>query len=436
MKHSIKFYTLFIPLYLITWGVLVMSPTISRAQAVKVDVTGDNGNYQLLRAGEPYRINGAGLPESGLESLAAHGGNSIRTWNTVDSSAELLDEAHKLGITVSLCLYTGSERHGFDYDDPVAVKRQLDEIRTKVLKFKDHPALLTWIIGNELNFDYTNPKVYDAVNDISKMIHELDENHPTTTTIAGFSESLLDTIHDRAPDLDFISIQAYGQLFNLPKFINETQYAKPFFITEWGAIGHWEVPKTSWGAPLEQDSSEKADTYLRGYKTIIKPLGDQVLGNYVFVWGQKQEKTPTWFGLFTETGEETEVIDVMHYIWTGSWPENRTPRIKSARLNGYEKHENIRLKSGDSYPISVNIEEPDDDLLRYQWEVKPETTATQVGGDFEAAISNLNKQVIDAGKKTTKLIAPEKTGAYRLFVYAYDGHGHAAHANIPFYVDD
>ena len=30
---------------------------------------------------------------------------------------------------------------------------------------------------------------------------------------------------------------------------------------------------------------------------------------------------------------------------------------------------------------------------------------------------------------------PTQPGAYRLYTYVFDGKGHAAHANIPFYVD-
>ena len=439
MKLSQKFFTQFLFFASFAFGLLVMTSNNCAAHAIKVEVVENNGKYQLLRGGKPYRVKGAGLADADLGRLAAHGGNSIRTWGTdegVGGTMELLDAAHELGITVSLCLYTGSERHDFDYDDSAAVDRQFTGIRERVLKYKDHPALLTWIIGNELNFDYTNPKVYDAVNDISKMIHELDPNHPTSTTIAGYSDTLLETINNKAPDLDFVSFQLYALLFNLPQFISETGFTEPYFITEWGAIGHWEVPKTSWGAPIEQDSSEKADTYLRGYRESIGPFGDQIIGNYVFLWGQKQEKTPTWYGLFTETGEETEVIDVLHYIWTGGWPENRTPRIRTVQLNGRSKHENIRLKSGELYPVNASIDDPDGDPITYLWEVKKESAATQVGGDYEAPISNLAKQVVHPSKHDTQLIAPQQTGAYRLFVYAYDGLGHAAHANIPFYVDE
>lgn len=438
MKTVTKIYTETLTTILIGMASLVLTSGYSWAQAVKVEIVEHDGKYQLLRGGKPYRVKGAGLADASLESLAAHGGNSVRTWNTFDGpegTVLLLDRAHELGITVSLCLYTGSERHGFDYYDEDAVARQYEAIKQEVLKYKDHPALLTWIIGNELNYDYKNPMVYDAVNDLSRMIHEIDPNHPTTTTTAGFSESLIKVIQERAPDLDFISFQLYGQLYNLPGFIKDTDFTDPYFITEWGAIGHWEIEQTSWGAPLEHDSTVKAETYLRGYRKVIEPFSDQILGNYVFLWGQKQERTPTWYGLFTETGEETEVIDVLHYIWTGSWPDNRSPQIKSMRLDGKEAHKNIRLKVGKTYRALIKATDPDGDTLTYSWQVKPESTAKQLGGDYEAQIASLEGHIIDPTSREARLIAPDDPGAYRLFVYVYDGQGHAGHANIPFYVD-
>jgi len=56
------------------------------------------------------------------------------------------------------------ERHGFDYNNADSVKAQLEYVRAEVLKYKDHPALLGWGIGNELNLGASNPKVWDAVN--------------------------------------------------------------------------------------------------------------------------------------------------------------------------------------------------------------------------------------------------------------------------------
>ena len=76
-------------------------------------------------------------------------------------------------------------RYGFDYRNPKFVKTQLERIRKDVRRFKDHPALLMWAVGNELELDFEQdePFIWTAVNDMAKMIHEEDPDHPTTLMI-------------------------------------------------------------------------------------------------------------------------------------------------------------------------------------------------------------------------------------------------------------
>jgi hypothetical protein len=405
---------------------------------VPVELVYQDGQYLLLRGGEPYSVKGAGLEFSDVGVFAAHGGNSIRTWRTDNrnqTGLELLDDAHRHGVTVALCIEIGRERHGFDYDDEQAVTSQLEYARGEVMKYKDHPALLTWIIGNEPNLFFKNPKVFDAINDISKMIHEVDGNHPTTTALAGFSAELAGLIETRSPDLDFVSIQMYGDIVNLPTYIEEIGYDKPYFVTEWGAIGHWEVPKTPWGAPVEQNSSAKADNYLKSYQVAIASDPEHVIGSYVFLWGQKQERTPTWYGMFLEDGTETETVDVMQYIWTGDWPENRSPRIDSFVLDASTAYDGVVLTAGSQYQAAVSVSDPDGDDLRFRWEIMHESEATQEGGDLEEVPEVLPGLIAGGESNEVQVTAPGAAGAYRLFVYIYDGNGQAGHANIPFLVE-
>jgi len=406
--------------------------------AIPVEVVQEHGRFQLLRGGSPYQPKGAGLEFGDMEALARNGGNSFRTWRTDNdrmTGQEVLDRAHELGLTVALCIEIGRERHGFDYDDEEAVAEQLEYARGEVLKYKDHPALLTWIIGNEPNLFFKNPRVFDAVNDISEMIHELDGQHPTTTALAGFDANLAHLIETRAPDLDFVSTQMYGDLVNLPRKIAESGYQGPYFVTEWGAIGHWEVGKTAWGAPIEQNSSDKAASYLNAWRTALEPDPDRMIGSYVFLWGQKQERTPTWYGMFLADGSETETVDVMHYIWNGQWPENRAPRVATLLLDGRRAGDSVTLQAGGRYPAILPGEDPDGDALSYRWAVMRESRATQEGGDKEEIPEELPGLVEAGAGGEATLQAPAEPGEYRLFAYVHDGRGKAGHANIPFRVE-
>ncbi|MGB0837902.1 MAG: hypothetical protein ACPGRE_07360 [Flavobacteriaceae bacterium] len=281
---------------------------------------------------------------------------------------------------------------------------------------------------------YNNPKVWNAVNEISEMIHEIDPNHLTTTTLAGVSQREISRIKERASDLDLLSVQMYGDLPNLPKLIREFGWEKAYMVTEWGATGHWEVPTTSWGAPVEDNSTVKAAHYLDRYKNGIEVDTEQCVGSYVFLWGNKQERTPTWYGIFLRDGQETESVDVMHYIWNGVYPENRTPQIKSFTIDGQDAYQSVTVEADQKMEAVAEIFDFEGDEITYKWEILREATNVSHGGDYEERPDDI---VIDElSKEGGRLVfkAPS-SGEYRLYIYATDGHNHSAAANIPFKVN-
>jgi hypothetical protein len=405
---------------------------------VKVELKNDNGKFQIHVNNEPFYIKGAGLEFGRIASVAEHKGNSFRTWRTDNgkqTGKEVLDEALKNNLMVTMGIEVARERHGFDYNDEAAVKEQFERIKKEVTELKDHPALLIWAIGNELNLRATNPKVWDAVNDISKMIHEIDPNHLTTTTLAGISQQEVNYIKERCPDLDLLSVQLYGKINELPQLIKEYGWEGPYMVTEWGATGHWEVPKTSWGVPIEENSTVKAANYLKRYQVAIEADSLKCVGSYVFLWGQKQERTPTWYGTFLENGNETESVDVMHYVWSGKWPENRAPQIASYTLNDKTAYENVILKQNQEVTALFTVNDLENDTIDFKWEILPESTDLKDGGDFEKRPKAIEIKIITTENGELKFNAPEAKGAYRLFAYAEDGNANAATANIPFLVE-
>ena len=284
------------------------------AWAAQVRIEHRDDGYRLLVDGAPFVIKGAGLGNGSMETLAARGGNALRTWR-VDPDPQrqraFLDRAQRNGLKVAVGIEVGNERHGFDYNDAAAVRQQLQRIRTQVQQSAAHPAVLMWVVGNELNLDYTNPKVWNAVGAIADAIHAIDPDHPVTTTLAGFDKPLIDRLKARAPSLDLIAVQLYGDIDALPQKLHDSGWRGPYVVTEWGPTGHWESPTTAWGAPIEDNSARKAVLLEQRYRQRIASDTRQGLGSFVFLWGNKQERTPTWYGLFLPSGAATPSVDTL-----------------------------------------------------------------------------------------------------------------------------
>jgi hypothetical protein len=399
---------------------------------IKVEIKKEKDGWQLYRGGEPYYINGVG-GQVEMDRAVAYGANSIRTWGAGEA-INVLDEAHSKGLSVVFGLWVAVERQGFDYNDTKGVQAQLERFTEVVKAYKDHPAILMWGIGNENDLFYSDFKVWNAINDIAKMVHEVDPNHPTMTVTAGIDVAEVQLIKERAPHIDIYGINTYGGLIGIDKEIRAYGWEGPYVIAEWGPTGHWEVEKTSWGVPIEQTSSEKAAVYKERYAKGIAADKEMCIGSYVFLWGQKQETTPTWYGLFLEDGTETAVMDVLEYGWSGKWPDNRSPQIDDIRLEGKSRFESVHVEPGSWVTIDVDVKDVDGDPLQYKWEILPESTDIKSGGDKESRPDAVPVVVkTDDGNGKVVFKAPKKEGPYRMFAYIYDGNGNAATGNIPFY---
>ena len=85
---------------------LLAAPLSIWAQtAPAVKIVGQDGAFKLYRNGSPYFIKGAG-GDGSKTVLHDLGGNSFRTWGA-DNAGPLLDEAQKLGMTVTLGIWLG-----------------------------------------------------------------------------------------------------------------------------------------------------------------------------------------------------------------------------------------------------------------------------------------------------------------------------------------
>lgn len=387
-----------------------------------------NGAYRLLREGKPYFIKGAG-GDGSRALLRSLGGNSIRTWG-VDNLGAVLDEAEKSGLTVCAGIWLGHKEHGFDYSNGDQVAEQYEKAREAVMKYRNHPALLLWSLGNEMEISAgaDNAAVWSAVNSLGAMVHKLDPNHPTMTVVAEIGGGKVKYINRLCPEIDIIGINSYGGGPSIAKRYREAGGVKPFIITEFGPAGVWETEKGPLGAYPELTSTAKAAQYRATYTGSIaeQPL---CLGSYAFAWGFKQEATATWFGLLLPDGSRLGATDALSELWTGKPPSNRCPQIVSLKADGPDQGD-----PGAKLHVSLNATDPDGDPLDVKWVLQSDASEFHSNGSAETAPPVYPEAIAHATPSGADITLPRFGGLYRLFAYIRDGHGNAAVGNVPIMV--
>jgi hypothetical protein len=403
-------------------------PVVPLATGVHpVKLTKTDGKWQLLRDGKPYFIRGVG-GDSELDRLVEMGGNSIRIWGLDAKTAVTLNECAKRDITVLLGYWVGQKKVGFRSDDPATQKNMLEEFKRVVKTYKDHPAVLAWAIGNEMENGNDTPALWKSIQELAKAAHEIDPNHPTVTVVAEVGGRHISMIHELCPDIDIVGINSYAGGGNVgDRYLRQCPagQGKPYVITEFGPPGQWEWGKTRFGAVNELTSTEKVSWYKRTMDGTILGHPNECLGGYAFLWGYKPEATITWYGMFLPDGSKTAAVDYLQEMWTGKKTDAPSPVMKKIAISGSNE-----VAPGASVQVSVEASDPSGGKLKYEWAVHGE-----MGLGTSEATAPTPPAFPDAvqknGEPQVTLKMPAAGGTYRVYCYVRNEKGGAAVGSLP-----
>lgn len=401
-------------------------------------VKNEKGGFDLYVNGEQTYIKGVGGTNK-IDLAVRNGANAFRTWggnvNSISRDVKFASE-NNMFIMQGISL----PKDPTSYIDEDFKAKTMHMVKTIVETFKDDPNILIWGLGNEIELGGKNNTTdsWGFVEELAKMIKSIDSRHLVATVIT-HNPKALDSIAKYASSLDLIGINSYGSIGQVEEIVEKSSYKGPYMITEWGPTGWWETSKTEWGAPIEQTSEEKRIVYEDRYNNYI--FGSKrCLGSFVFLWGQKEERTPTWFSMFVENdvpglplkGEKTPMVEAMERVWKRTEPGQTAPVIHNFTIDGKKGIENPYVGKGQSFIGKVEVSDKEGDELTYMWEILKEATVLGSGGSHEPRPDRVGEVVTT--KINTLSTSVSEPGNYRLYVYVLDNTGFVSTANTPFQV--
>ncbi|MFC7529774.1 discoidin domain-containing protein [Actinoplanes sp. GCM10030250] len=387
-----------------------------------VKVTGTQGNWQLTVNGTPWEIKGMtyGPPQAAadgyMRDLRTMGVNTIRIWGPDAATPMLLDTAARHGVKVIVGLWLN---HGTDYVNDTAYKTAVKaEIVAKVNELKGRSGVLLWDVGNEVILEMQNyglsADVVEArrvayakfVNEVAVAIHAADPNHPVTSTDAYTHAWTYYKPH--APALDLLAVNSYGAIDTVKRDWLAGGYTKPYILTEGGPAGEWEVPNDVNGVPNEPSDLQKKAGYTYSWNA-IKGHPGVALGATEFHYGLENDFGGVW--LNTTTGGWRRLgYHAMRQAYTGQAAPNTPPEITAMTVGSQ-----TAVPAGGTFTVNATASDPQGDLIRYNLMAGDKHITGNRG------LSHLAFSQTGNGQFTVR--APEALGVWKIYVYAYDGHG-------------
>jgi hypothetical protein len=225
-----------------------------------------------------------------------------------------------------------------------------------------------------------------------------------------------------------VGINSYGGAPSLAERYRRAGVQKPYILTEFGPAGAWEVGKMPWGAPLELTSTQKSLAYATAYRSNVIENSNDCLGSYTFLWGNKVEATPTWFGMFLPDGTRLAAVSTLSALWTAKPASKDLPEVSPIKLNGPDE-----VSPGITLTASVEAMVPDGSPARLDWSLIKELCIAGQDSNRSAPMDAIDGAVTPGPGQSVTIKMPREPGPYRLMLVARSAQG-AATANVPMYV--
>jgi hypothetical protein len=273
-----------------------------------------NGKREVIR-GMGYNAQYSKLPRDERQRrmvrdfarMAALGVNTVQGWNMELFDEGLMNAAAANGLGVILPFELDPK---LDYSDFATRTRLMGRIEEWVRRFRTHPALHMWALGNEVLHKMVRPTWLGGMNDApekqararafseflldaAERVWQMDKNHPLTYREAeyGFLVWLREAMEKRdgMPENMVIGTNAYTRaLQEVVEGWPDLWMTVPLYVSEFGAAGR---------APGERAAA------LRKMWQTVRSRPQWTYGGVVYVWTTDgPEEVDRAFGLVDRNG--------------------------------------------------------------------------------------------------------------------------------------
>lgn len=307
-------------------------------QPTPIGMAGDAWPY-----GDYYTVGYSNLWARDFANLRNMGANVIRIygWTIGADHSAFLDAAYNSGDQVLHLLVNKWINPEIDWSNSTAVNALVSDWQAIATELKDHPAVMGFLIGNEVNAHYGNgynPDFWAAMNQIAGAVKTVASNKLVSVAITDVL-SQVQSYNSTMTNLDFWALQVYrGHTFG--NFFTDyaARSSKPLVISEFG----YDAYDADSGAEFADDAAFPADA-MEYLWNELRDNSSVASGACVFEYADEwwkvnggspsvQDTTGWASGAFIDGEGNEEWWGVFRILDNGSDPDLLEPRAMFYRL--------------------------------------------------------------------------------------------------------